>query len=112
MRYRQVLSAKVTKSKGNLSGSTLNCFFVLTLLYLRKSAACLAAYRPEKELSLCFRRSLDGYACCCPVSSVGTVSTSDVAWLARLCREDPGSKSESFFRSWALVFVGTQEDLS
>ena len=42
--------------------------------------------------------------------SVGTVSTSDLALLARLYRQGPGSKSESFFRwSWALVFVGLRK---
>ena len=84
----------------------MKCFYVLTLLYLRKSAACLAAYSSGEGVVLCFRRSLDGYACRCPVSSVGTVSTSDVALLARLYRQGSGSKSESFFRwSWALVFL-------
>ena len=47
---RQVLSGNLVESKGNRSGSTLKCFFVLTLLYLRKSAACLAAYRPGARL--------------------------------------------------------------
>ena len=99
---------KGTESKGNRSGSTLKCFFVLTMFYLHKSAACLAAYSSGEGVVLCFRRSLDGYACRCPVSSVGTVSTSVVALLARLYRQGSGSKSESFFRwSWALVFVGT-----
>ena len=46
-RYSQTI-----ESKGNLSGSTLNCFYVLSLLYLRKSAACLAVYSSGVGLSL------------------------------------------------------------
>ena len=46
-RYSQII-----ESKGNLSGSTLNCFYVLSLLYLRKSAACLAVYSSGVGLSL------------------------------------------------------------
>ena len=80
-----------TESKGNRSGLTLKCFFVLTMYYLHKSAACLAAY-PEKGLSLCSGALMGTLVV---AHSVGTVSTSDLA-VARLYRQGPGSKSESF----------------
>ena len=81
-----------TESKGNRSGLTLKCFFVLTMYYLHKSAACLAAYQ-EKGLSLCSGALMGTLV---EAHSVGTVSTSDLALLARLYRQGPGSKSESF----------------
>ena len=43
---RQVLP--FDESKGNRSDLALNCFYVLSLLYLRKLAACLAMYSARR----------------------------------------------------------------
>ena len=79
------------ESKGNRSDLALNCFYVLSLLYLRKLVACLAMY--------CARRGVvvmpilsSGARCVrlddarSPLSpGLCLVSTSDVALLCRIC---------------------------
>ena len=54
---------------------------------------------------MCFRRSLDGYACCCPVSSVGTVSTSDLAVALGCIGKARGPNPSPFPLVVSLVFL-------
>ena len=85
---RQVLS--LTRVKGNRSDLALNCFYVLSLLYLRKLVACLAMYSARRGVVV--MPILSSGARCVRLDDARSplspglclVSTSDVALLCRI----------------------------